>query len=144
MSRTSPARLSGLAAVLAISWGCVTTKVGDDTSAECPSPLANAGEDVSATLGDEVTLDGTTSTSCEQYETIWTWSFEVVPVDSAVDASSLSDNKTATATQPSFTPDAEGDYVLALVVADEYEESSADYVVVSVASGNSAPVADCG
>lgn len=138
-----------LLSLLGLAWtaGCeVENKVDDSTpdDEECETPVANAGADQSVALSSTVTLDGSSSTVCLSDERTWSWTFEAVPTDSAIDDSALSDNKSATASVVTFTPDATGDYVLSLVVADGENTSSADIVVISVTTTDNAPVADCG
>ena len=42
------------------------------------------------------------------------------------------------------TPDVTGEYVLSLQVNDGVTVSNIDYVIVSIVTGGTAPVADCG
>ena len=118
----------------------------EDSGVICADPIASAGPDQGITLGATVTLDGTGSTICEStLETAtFNWSFEQVPVGSAVDNSSLSDNATNSASAPSFVPDTVGTYVISLVVSDGNGDSPADLMVVTVESGDTPPVADAG
>ena len=132
-------------AIFLLSAAC-DGEIKEDTGVICQDPVAVAGDDQSVTLGTTVQLDATGSSVCETTagtET-YTWSFTQVPPGSAVDDSALSDNATTTATTPLFLPDVTGDFVLTLVVEDGNGPSSADYVVVSVLSGDEPPVADCG
>jgi len=128
----------------AVLIGCGDDTKDTDTGPACAAPVADAGADQEAALGSTVTLDGSASTVCEGKEPMFNWSFQAVPVDSAIADSALSDNKTTTAISPSFAPDVAGDYALALVVSDGESESAEDIVVVNVASGDLPPVADCG
>ena len=108
--------------------------------------MADAGDNISTTLGSTVQLDGTGSSVCSRYadQAIYTWTLLSAPTTSAVDESSLSDNETPTATQPMFTPDEVGAYSFQLVVSDPTAQSAPDVVVVTVTSGDAAPIADCG
>jgi hypothetical protein len=126
-------------------YGCNGTE-GDSAATACEAPTASAGADVSANLGEAVTLDGSASTVCETASGVtFTWSFESIPTDSEVTDGALSDNKTASAISPKFVPDAEGDYVLSLTVADSENSSGADLVVVTVTdTSDRPPVAVCG
>lgn len=119
----------------------------DDTGGgaeECERPVANAGADQAVTLGDAATLDGSASTVCLTDDRTWSWSFEAVPTDSAIDDSAFSDNKTMTASAVAFTPDVPGDYVISLVVSDGEKTSTPDFVVVTVVAEDAPPIADCG
>jgi hypothetical protein len=127
--------------------GCRTGSGKADTAVlACDAPVAEAGADLTATLGGPVTLDAGASSFCESRAdgVSYEWSFEAVPTDSTIDTSALSDNLTISAVQPVFTPDVVGDYTLGLVVSDGVDASDMNYVVVSVVSGDQKPVADCG
>jgi hypothetical protein len=144
----APSRLSSLAALLAFAAGCGGKSSSSDTAAPCEPglPLTAAGPDLVVTLGEPAALDATASRFCARYvgTAVYEWDFASVPTASAVDVTALSDNRTATASTPFFTPDVPGDYVLELVVSDESGEGAPDYVVVTVGVGDAAPVADCG
>lgn len=118
----------------------------DTATVVCDAPVADAGADLTATLGGPVTLDAGASSFCQDRkdDISYEWSFEAVPTDSTIDTSALSDNQTISAVQPVFTPDVVGDYTLGLVVSDGVDTSEMNYVVVSVVSGDQKPVADCG
>jgi hypothetical protein len=132
---------------LVVLTACRTEKGADTAPAvTCDAPVADAGGDATITLGNAVTLDGGASRYCADREATlsYVWAFESVPTDSIIDSSALSDNQTASAAQPSFTPDVVGDYTLSLVLDDGTEISASNYVVVTVVSGDQKPVADCG
>lgn len=144
-----PFRLSrfskfALPIVLLASCDDKTVESGDPY---CP-PVANAGVDISTTFGSTVALDGTLSGYPEgcrnDLELSWSWSFDAVPVDSAIDESALTDNNTTTASFTNFVPDLPGTDVLSLVVCDDIECSPADLVVVDVSSTDALPVASAG
>ena len=122
----------------------------DDVSDTQPSDLncedisASAGGDQSVALGALVTLDASGSEVCATDDVSYSWTFDVVPVDSAVDEDSLSDNRSATASIADFTPDLPGDYVLSLEVSDGENTSLPDIVVVTVTADDLPPMADCG
>jgi len=116
--------------------------VDDSGSQTCAGPsVTSVADNQSITLGAMVSLsvDGKV---CGDGSPTYTWTVESAPVDSAIDTGDLdlTDPKA-----PSFLPDVVGTYVLAVSVSDSEGTASApSYVVVEVASGNSAPVADCG
>jgi len=127
--------------------GCDGDKEVDTANLEiCAAPVSNAGDDVAVALGDAVTLDASLSEWCSKTSSslVFTWAFIQTPVDSAVDETSLSDNRTNTAISPVFTPDVVGDYVLSLALDDDNGESVEDIFVVTVSSGDAPPSADCG
>ena len=125
---------------------CSSDKVVDTaTVVACDAPVANAGADQGVALGGRVTLDGTASTFCEKNADLVTYTWTMLaPAGSALDESALSDNRTLTASAPSFTPDIEGDYTFFLSVADGSTTSNEDPVVIRVTAGDNPPVADCG
>lgn len=141
-----PALMAGISLAIMMYAGCddKTVESGDPYC----SPVANAGADISTTFGSTVALDGTLSGYPEgcrnDLELNWSWSFDAVPVDSAIDESALTDNNTATASFTNFVPDLPGTYVLSLVVCDDIECSSPDVVVVEVNSTDAVPVAIAG
>ena len=102
------------------------------------APVAEAGPDQSARVGDNVTLLGSGSddnTAAEDLQ--YAWSFYALP---AASNAVLVDSDTPS---PSFQVDVAGQYDIALVVTDaEGSASAPDFVVVS--SNNLAPTADAG
>ncbi|MGD8885099.1 MAG: PKD domain-containing protein, partial [Gammaproteobacteria bacterium] len=99
-------------------------------------PVAVAGPDQTALIGDFVALDGSGSSDVDGDPLIYTWSLSSVPVGSAA---VLSDPATVT---PSFVVDLPGTYTVQLIVNDGMVNSTPDMVVVS--TDNSAPIADAG
>ena len=137
---------TGSAALACLTFLVGCDKKDGDALTYC-SPVADAGTDQSVALGLDVVLDGSGSgvgEGCEQHDLDFEWEYESVPADSSVDISSLSDNNSPAAETPEFLPDVPGSYVLSLVVCDELECSAPDIVVVSVAAGDAAPIADAG
>jgi len=108
--------------------------IGADEYIGYVKPLAHAGADRHILAPEPVVLDGTGSYfSDPQGPTAFTWtqtSGAEVTLDDAA------------ATQPAFTPPAEGWYTFSLVVADGQYASAPDTVLVVV--GNERPVANAG
>ncbi|MEQ3695878.1 MAG: PKD domain-containing protein [Pseudomonadales bacterium] len=99
-------------------------------------PVANAGLDISTTLGQLIQLDGSKSTDIDGDQLTPNWSFTSKPKNSGA---TLADLHTM---HPTFTPDVDGDYVIKLTVYDGSRTSLVDTVTVS--SRNFPPVADAG
>ncbi|MGH9387269.1 MAG: PKD domain-containing protein [Vicinamibacterales bacterium] len=99
-------------------------------------PVANAGADATARVGELVTLDGSGSHDVDGDPLTFVWSFVTRPNGSTAALSNTS------AINPSFTVDVFGAYVVALVVNDGTVSSPADTVVISTI--NSPPVAHAG
>ena len=99
------------------------------------APVADAGADQSALVGNTVTLDGSGSTDADGDALSYSWSL-TVPAGSAA---SLSDT---TVVNPVFNIDVPGTYIAQLIVNDTAVNSAPD--TVNVSTTNSAPVADAG
>lgn len=99
-------------------------------------PVANAGLDQSAYVGNTVTLDGSGSSDPDGDLISYSWAFTSVPSGSAA---TLSD---ATVVNPTFTVDEAGTYVISLTVNDGTVNSVVDTVTISTI--NVAPVANAG
>lgn len=143
MYSTTPSRIAlyTLLALLALS--CNKKDTGE-TASECKGPSANAGPDQNVLLGVTVSLDGNGSETCEGQSNIYTWSFNTLPVSSALTDGNLSPNSSEASVATSFKPDVTGTYVLSLVVSDDSNTSSPDIVVIDVTTSNLPPIADCG
>ena len=117
-----------------------------DSDSSCVGPVAEAGTDISQSLGQAVTLNGNQSTWCSSNaeDVSFIWEFSSVPSESSVNDSVLTDNQSPTASSPSFVPDVVGEYVLSLRLDDNGVSSAEDFVIVSVEAGNLVPTADCG
>ncbi len=112
----------------------------DDSGVACAGPTVAAGADLSITLG-ALATPSATGTVCDG-EVTYTWAVESAPVDSGIDSGDLDLTDPAA---PTFAPDVVGTYVLSVVVTDSTGAASApDYIVITVTSGNAAPIADCG
>lgn len=91
---------------------------------------ANAGPDQGSFVGDLVELDGSASSDPELDALTFSWSFSSRPAGSAA-ALAASDGP-----RPYFTPDAPGEYVVALVVNDGFGPSVPDGVSIQVVSAS--------
>ena len=101
-------------------------------------PIANAGPNQKAQVGILVTLDGSASSDpTDQLPLTYAWSLVSRPAGSAV---TLSD---PTIVNPTFTPDAVGNYVILLIVTDAAGLSSAP-ATVTISTTDAPPVADAG
>lgn len=107
----------------------------DSNGNVCPTrnsrPVADAGPDLVATqlFGyDPVQLDGNNSSDGDRDTLNFSWKFLSVPTGSQITATSLSNAHSST---PSFTPDAEGDYLIELRVDDGRLESLPDTVSIN-------------
>jgi len=109
------------------------------TAAPNTPPVANAGLDATVPKGVLAQLNGSGSSDADGDPITYAWSFNSVPGGSAVNNGSLS---SATAIQPTFTPDVAGPYVVQLVVNDGLVDSPAD--TVTITAENTAPVANAG
>ncbi|AYA63330.1 PKD domain-containing protein [Alteromonas sp. RKMC-009] len=107
-------------------------------STENSAPVAEAGATQNVTLATLVTLDGSASSDADGDTLTYSWTIASAPeANTAVLGG-------ATTAAPTFTPDAEGEYVVSLIVNDGTVDSAEDSVTINVASGNSAPVANAG
>lgn len=100
------------------------------------APVADAGADQSALVGQTVTLDGTASTDVDGDPLSYAWSISSQPAGST---SSLSD---PTASMPTLLIDVTGTYQVQLIVNDGTLDSAPDSTVIS--TSNTPPVADAG
>ncbi|MEO6666865.1 MAG: CARDB domain-containing protein, partial [Nitrospiria bacterium] len=100
------------------------------------APVAHAGPDRLGFVGQSVTMDGSASSDPDGDLLTFAWSFVSVPTGSQVTDAALIN---ATTTAPSFIPDADGTYMLSLVVHDGLEASQVDTAAVHV---NPAPAVD--
>ena len=101
------------------------------------APVADAGVDQEVNTGALVTLNGS-GTDADGDPLTFSWEFTSRPEGSAA---VLSDTASPS---PTFTPDIDGAYVLALIVNDGIDSSALDSVTITANTANSAPVADAG
>ena len=118
--------------------GSASVNLGNTT------PIADAGTDSTVALGDAASVDGTGSSDPDGDSLTYSWTFSSVPGSSAITDADLS---STSASQPSFTPDVEGDYTLELTVDDGVLSDAASVTLTVESSGgtaNQAPTADAG
>ena len=99
-------------------------------------PVANAGSDGSAVVGQTVTLDGSGSADVDGDALTYRWALTSVPAGSAAALSNPA------AVMPSFVVDRAGSYVAQLIVNDGTVDSAPDTVTISTT--NSKPTANAG
>ena len=99
-------------------------------------PIARAGDDRTVSVGSRVTLDGSASTDCTGASVTFDWRFATTPRGSLA---SLANPSGAT---PAFIADAQGTYVVQLVVSASGTDSPPDQLTIQAIVGN--PAADAG
>jgi len=102
-------------------------------SATNTGPVAEAGPDQTALIGDTMQLDGSASSDADGDSLSYSWAFVAIAGGSAA---VLSNQTIAT---PTFVTNTPGDYVLQLAVEDTYGGSDTDRVTLSA---QAPPVAD--
>ena len=102
------------------------------------TPAANAGPDQNVKTGSKVTLNGSGSSDPNGDPLTYAWSFTQKPALSAATLSS------AVVTQPTFTADVDGTYIVRLVVNDGSANSLPDTVSITASTFNSTPTASAG
>lgn len=100
-------------------------------------PVADAGDDQPALIGETITLDGSGSSDADGDPLTYRW--EVVSPASEAGTALLSD---AQAVMPVISPRLHETYVIQLIVNDGKVDSAPDTVSLTV--GNTAPIADAG
>lgn len=97
------------------------------------SPVANAGKDLTGTVGASVVLDGTGSTDANGDALSYAWAIVYRPKDSNnIDSSAQLLSDSATSPRPVFVPDLPGLYVIGLKVSDKKYTSKESFVSVTV------------
>ena len=94
-------------------------------STENTPPVADAGPDQDAFVGEAVALDGSGSGDPDGDPLTYRWVFNIMP------ASSVAVLSAATAANPSFVPDEAGTYVIQLIVNDGQADSAPAEVTVT-------------
>lgn len=101
-------------------------------------PVANAGAEQNVIAGALVTLDGSASSDVNSDPMTYHWGWTYRPTGSTATLTG------ADSAAPTFKADKEGTYIARLVVNDGTVNSAAAAVIINVATGNAAPVADAG
>ncbi len=104
-------------------------------------PVADCGANKTAVVGDRVDLDGSASSDPEGAAVVYDWSLSSGPDGTGLGYDDVFNGDKAVAT---VVPDVAGTYVVSLVVGDGENWSEPDYCSITVASENSAPIADAG
>ncbi|TQV88067.1 PKD domain-containing protein [Aliikangiella coralliicola] len=105
-----------------------TVIIAASSSQQNTPPVARAGDDKLTFIGNDLSLDGNDSSDADGDTLSYSWTLDEKPVDSNV---SLINPDSAI---PVLVPDAEGSYVVSLVVNDGTENSSSDSVIINVAN----------
>ncbi len=100
-------------------------------------PLANAGEDISKTIGSIVQLSGSKSYDPEGATINYYWTIISKPAGSKATLTN------STIINPSFPGDLAGNYIIRLVVSDGELQSVADEIIITILE-NQNPIADAG
>jgi len=100
------------------------------------TPIADAGADQTAVVGELVQLDGSASSDIDGDVLAYAWTLVSAPAGSSAAI------ETAAAVKTTFRPDLRGQYLVQLEVLDGGATSALDTMVVSTV--NSRPVADAG
>ncbi len=102
------------------------------------APTADAGPDQNVATGSNVTLDGSGSQDADSDPLTYSWTLVSKPAGSSA---VLANNTEVT---PSFTADADGTYLIELVVNDGIMDSTPATVSITASMANSAPTANAG
>ena len=121
----------------------VTACGGDSDTSSIPkdsnnSPIAEAGSNQFVKTLSIITLNGSQSSDADNDLLTYKWSITSKPLESSTTLSDVN------AVKPTFIPDLDGDYVLALTVNDGTVDSNSDVVIITAATVNSKPVANAG
>lgn len=100
------------------------------------APTARAGDDETTKVGENINLDGSSSSDVDGSIESYAWAF-VGPAEGAT----LTGENTATS---SFTSNTAGIYTIRLTVTDNEGATSTDSVAITVESENEAPTANAG
>lgn len=118
-----------------------------DSGSTNRAPIADAGNPVSQSADDAVTLSGAGSSDPDGDALVWHWSFDYAPDGSTLMTreAPFTVNHTAEAVSTTFMPDAVGTYVVKLEVEDVHGlKSVPDYVIITIEEPENLPVALAG
>ncbi len=119
---------------LRVNNGIVQSKIQTITILSTTKPIASAGQDMTVSVGLVVELDGTKSSSSNNFGITYQWKLLDRPLNSFA---SLSDSTSVT---PTFVPDKAGDYIINLIINDSIQDSIEDKVSIAA----QLPIADAG
>lgn len=102
------------------------------------APVANAGSDRDALVGEPVVLDGSLSSDVDGDTLAFVWAFESQPSGSTATLTN------ADTVQATFVPDSIGTYVARLTVNDGRGGTASDTVEIRTVAANRAPQANAG
>ena len=109
--------------------------VGGATAPNTTLPFAEAGENKGIITGQSITLDGSNSLDADGDILSYNWSIYSAPETSNASLTQRSSSKSQ------LIPDIDGQYILSLVVNDNVDGSSIDFVTITAStSGNTPPV----
>ncbi len=102
------------------------------------APTADAGSDQNVTTASTVSLDGSGSNDPDNDPLTYNWTLISAPAGSSASLAN------GTQSNPTFTADVDGVYLVQLVVNDGSTDSAPSTVTITAASSNSVPTADAG
>ncbi|WP_162802239.1 PKD domain-containing protein [Ornithinimicrobium murale] len=115
---------------LALVTALLSTAPATASSPAAQAPVADAGADLTTSIGQTVTLDGTASSDPDGDDLSYSW--RLAGPQPGDYTQSLDDTTSPT---PSFTPALVGTYTATLVVSDGTQDSVADTVAITVGDG---------
>jgi outer membrane protein assembly factor BamB len=120
--------------------GCKSEDGGSNSNSDNNAPVVDAGIDQNVTTGSTVTLDGSNSSDIDEDSITFTWTLISQPSSGTATLSE------STSERPTFVPDADGTYIIRLIVSDGIVSSNSDTVTITASSVsvNNAPLADAG
>jgi len=120
--------VAALALMVSFSLANCSSGGGGGNTADNTAPVAEAGPIQNVATESLVTLNGSGSTDANGDTLTYSWLFTSKPASSTATLSS------ATVSNPTFTADKDGSYVLSLVVNDGTVNSAADTVTITAAT----------
>jgi hypothetical protein len=103
-----------------VIFSCDDTDDSDDMDGNNTAPTADAGDDITITLGETVTLDGGNSSDDDNDPLSYSWELTSQPSGSSV---SIDNNENV---QVQFIPDVAGSYTATLTVSDDDDSDDSD------------------